>query len=83
MLAAAEKEYILSSPPEDGISCVKFCPWKENLLLATSWDCTARIYDVEKNTVLKKFTLAAPVLDAAWVAANMIATAGLEGVVRV
>ncbi|KAG5461549.1 MAG: hypothetical protein BJ554DRAFT_6237 [Olpidium bornovanus] len=40
--AAAERE--LADPPEDGVSSLEFHPFDPRVLLAGSWDRTARVY---------------------------------------
>ena len=43
-------EFELDSPPNDGISCVEFCPAPASpLLLCSSWDSGLRLYDVQSN----------------------------------
>ncbi|KAF8435558.1 WD40-repeat-containing domain protein [Terfezia claveryi] len=65
----------LLSPPTDAISSVAFSPHTPNHLIASSWDTTVRLYDINKasfgsspseNPERVKFTHAAPVLDACW-----------------
>ena len=43
-------EFELEKAPEDGITCVEFCPAPGSpLLLCSSWDCCLRLYDVQSN----------------------------------
>lgn len=56
-------EFKLNSPPTDGVSAVKFCPGSSQFLLASSWDCTVRLYDVAGNFMRMKYTHSAPVMD--------------------
>ena len=43
-------EFELEQPPEDGITCVEFCPSPASpFLLCSSWDCGVRLYDVQHN----------------------------------
>ena len=53
----------LSNCPTDGISAVKFAPTTAQFLLASSWDCTVRLYDVVENTQRFKYSHPTPVLD--------------------
>lgn len=56
-------EFKLNSCPTDGISAVKFAPNTSQFLLASSWDCTVRLYDITENTQRFKYSHSAPVLD--------------------
>jgi WD40 repeat protein len=50
-IVAAPNEYRLLSPPNDGISHMQFSPSTDSkLLIASSWDCTVRVYDVGTST---------------------------------
>jgi cell cycle arrest protein BUB3 len=55
------QEYEILSPPTDGISTVKFAP-NENLLLASSWDTSVRLYDPIRNEPRAKYNHKASVL---------------------
>lgn len=56
-------EFKLNSCPNDGISAVKFAPTTSQFLLASSWDCTVRLYDITENTQRFKYSHSTPVLD--------------------
>ena len=43
-----KNDYTLTSPPEDGISDLKFSPQSEHLAVA-SWDKKVRIYEINAN----------------------------------
>lgn len=43
-----KNDYTLASPPEDGISDLKFSPQSEHLAVA-SWDKKVRIYEINAN----------------------------------
>jgi len=45
----SDHETVLTAPPGDGISCLHFSPCSNSLLLVSSWDETARLYDVSQN----------------------------------
>ena len=48
-------EFELEQPPEDGISCVEFCPSPASpFLLCSSWDCGLRLYNVQHNHLKAK-----------------------------
>jgi len=53
----------LNSPPEDGISAVKFAPNSSQFLLVSAWDCSVRLYDVNDNFMRIKYMHSTPVLD--------------------
>ncbi|KZV76557.1 WD40 repeat-like protein [Peniophora sp. CONT] len=57
---------ILTSPPTDSISNVKFAPSNPNGLLVSSWDSTVRLYDVAANEQRAKFDLRAAQLSNAF-----------------
>lgn len=59
-------EFHLQAPPGDAISSVRFAPSSPSSLLVTSWDSTARLYDVATNTCRTTFSFQAPVLCSAF-----------------
>ena len=59
----SHSEFKLTSPPDDGITAVKFCPGSSQFLLASSWDTTVRLYDVTTNVLRIKYPHAGAVLD--------------------
>jgi len=60
-----QAQFELSQPPADGISSVNFANGNDTLL-ATSWDGSARLYDVNRNAMLIKFDQKKPMLDGAF-----------------
>ena len=44
------KQVALENPPKDGISALSFAPSSSNLLLVSSWDKTARLYQTHTHT---------------------------------
>lgn len=56
-------EFALNTPPNDGITAVKFSPLSSQFLLASSWDSTVRLYDVQNNTQRIKYQHGGAVLD--------------------
>ncbi|ORY89971.1 WD40-repeat-containing domain protein [Syncephalastrum racemosum] len=70
--------YELNDAPSDGISSVKFSPFTENHLLASSWDSTVRLYDVEENALKKKFDHKAAVLDVCFGGADHAYSGGID-----
>jgi len=62
-MTESRTEFKLKTPPEDGISSVKFGPNSAQFLLVSSWDSTVRLYDVLTNSMRLKYTHDRPVLD--------------------
>ncbi|TFJ85142.1 hypothetical protein NSK_003565 [Nannochloropsis salina CCMP1776] len=56
-------ERLLDNPPQDGISSLAFSPSSSNLLLVSSWDKTARLYDTSSNVAKGVWQNHAAVLD--------------------
>eukprot|EP00039_Didymoeca_costata_P001289 m.51271 g.51271 ORF g.51271 m.51271 type:complete len:324 (-) comp10723_c0_seq1:1255-2226(-) len=56
-------EFELVSPPEDGISALQFSPGPANVLMASSWDQTIRLYDIASNVLRSQMHAGAPALD--------------------
>ncbi|KAJ1917137.1 mitotic spindle checkpoint protein Bub3 [Tieghemiomyces parasiticus] len=77
-------EYTLPDAPSDGISTVRFSPTEPGRLLATSWDTTLRLYDVERPALLGKYETSAAVLDACYMGSNpkRVFSVGLDPAVR-
>jgi cell cycle arrest protein BUB3 len=61
----AGSERPLENPPQDGISSLAFSPSSSNLLLVSSWDKTARLYDGTSNVAKGIWRNHAAVLDCA------------------
>ncbi|KAJ1543725.1 mitotic spindle checkpoint protein Bub3, partial [Cladochytrium tenue] len=72
----------LFDPPVDGISSVQFSPTDPNLLLASSWDKTVRLYDVASRQVQFRYAHRAAVLDAAFVSDSLLCSGGLDRAVK-
>jgi cell cycle arrest protein BUB3 len=70
-------ETVLQQPPSDGISSVKFS-YSSNLLLATAWDSSVRLYDAEKNVLRGQFDGGAAVLDGCFADDNTGFAGGLD-----
>ncbi|KAI9312160.1 WD40-repeat-containing domain protein [Dichotomocladium elegans] len=68
----------IADPPRDGISSVNFCPFDARLLLATSWDTTVSLYDVELNQKRAQFDHKSAVLDACFASSNVAYSGGLD-----
>lgn len=65
------KDFEVTSPPDDSISCLAFSPaaLQQNFLIAGSWDNNVRCWEVEQSgkTVPKSMqTCGGPVLDCCW-----------------
>ncbi|CAL8092106.1 unnamed protein product [Calicophoron daubneyi] len=58
-------QYKLSSLPNDGVSAVRFQPGKAapQFLVASSWDCSVRVYDVASGSQRMIYQHSTPVLD--------------------
>lgn len=76
----ADADYELKSPPKDGISSVHFGPSEvSNSLLVTSWDGSARLYDVKDNILEEQLSTGAPLLDGCWGQPGQVWVGGLSG----
>lgn len=65
------KDFEVTSPPDDSVSCLSFSPatMQKNFLIAGSWDNNVRCWEVESTgkTVPKSMqTCGGPVLDVCW-----------------
>ncbi|KAJ9090384.1 hypothetical protein DSO57_1003118 [Entomophthora muscae] len=69
----------LKRPPTDGISSVTFPENNDKLLMATSWDKHAYIYDVENNELITSFNLYSPLLDGCFENAAIGYIGGADG----
>ncbi|XP_013772382.1 mitotic checkpoint protein BUB3-like [Limulus polyphemus] len=76
-------EYKLENPPTDCVSSVKFGPNSNQFLLASSWDCSVRLYDVISNTMRLKYNHSGPVLDCCFQDAVHAWSGGLDCQVKV
>jgi WD40 repeat protein len=74
-MASVVKEVELNEPPADGISSLVFSP-SGHLLLASSWDCSVRVYDTNTNALSHKSFAKAPVLDACFGGVNSTVFSG-------
>lgn len=59
-------EFKLAEPPSDCIQSVKFGPSNSQFLLAASWDCHVRLYDIYKNKLKTQYKHSSPVFDCAF-----------------
>lgn len=75
-------EFKLKSPPEDGISSVKFGPNSSQFLLVSSWDKTVRLYDVVANNMRLKYSHSSAVLDACFQDAVHSYSGGLDSTLK-
>lgn len=65
------KDFDVVSPPDDSISSLAFSPAsiQQNFLVAGSWDCNVRCWEVEQSgkTVPKSLqSMTEPILDVCW-----------------
>lgn len=63
-------EFKLNNAPGDGISSVKFGPGSSQFLLASSWDRSVRLYDVQANNMRLKYAHNGAVLDCCFYVSN-------------
>lgn len=75
-------EHKLANAPTDCIQSVKFGQTDNHHLLAASWDCTVRLYDVGANELRAQYTHDAPVLDASFQGNNNCWSAGADHKVK-
>ncbi|KAL0227494.1 hypothetical protein RCL1_003638 [Eukaryota sp. TZLM3-RCL] len=68
----------VASPPADSISNIRFSPTDPNILLASSWDCSVRLYNVDNNSIVSHYTHHGAVLDACFGSSGIIASGGLD-----
>lgn len=55
MMSNNTNEFEISESPRDGISAVKFGPFSDTLLLASSWDGTLYLYDAMEGKAKARF----------------------------
>ncbi|KAI0261891.1 WD40 repeat-like protein [Gloeopeniophorella convolvens] len=72
----------LKGAPFDSISSLQFSPTSSNLLLASAWDSTVRLYDVTANEEKTKFDHRAAVLSAIFSDASHAFSGGLDASLR-
>ncbi|PSC76632.1 mitotic checkpoint [Micractinium conductrix] len=71
----------LADPPTDGITSLNFYE-DSSMLLASSWDGTARVYETAEGALRGTFAAGAPLLDAAFENEGAVYTAGLNHAVK-
>ena len=71
----------LVSPPTDGVSALQFSPYSD-LLVASSWDRTVRLYDGALNQARGSIEHQAPVLCVCLQDDNNGFSGGLDGQVK-
>ncbi|KAK9814607.1 hypothetical protein WJX72_008544 [[Myrmecia] bisecta] len=71
----------LDNPPADGVTALRFST-NSDLLLASSWDGMARLYDPLRNSLRGSYSHQAPVLDTCFQDDSIIYTAGLDCLVK-
>jgi cell cycle arrest protein BUB3 len=73
-------QYSLNDPPEDGITKVLFGQKQKikDILLVTSWDGNVRLYDTDKNSLLRKIDMESPILDCCFVNDTHYFTSGVD-----
>ncbi|PSN38337.1 Mitotic checkpoint protein BUB3 [Blattella germanica] len=81
-MTESRTEFKLKTPPEDGISSVKFGPNSAQFLLVSSWDNTVRLYDVITNSMRLKYSHDRPVLDVCFQDAVHSYSGGLDNTLK-
>lgn len=79
-----ENDIELPSPPTDGITALKYChdddPLASDLLLATSWDASVRLYTTSRSPQCRQqIHLHSPLLDGIFVSYDGVVTGALDG----
>lgn len=75
-------EFKLKSPPDDGISSVKFGPNSSQFLLVSSWDNTVSLHDIHANNLRIKYSHDRPVLDVCFQDAVHSFSGGLDNTLK-
>ena len=60
--ATTKTQFELNKPPEDGITSLNFAPDSNKYLLASSWDTSVSLYDIEINERIHYYKHETPVL---------------------
>ncbi|KAI7901660.1 mitotic checkpoint protein BUB3-like protein [Cokeromyces recurvatus] len=72
----------LRDPPRDGITNICFHPEDPNILLASSWDKTLRVYNIEQNELIKVFNTDSVILDCCFGSNDTVYFGGLDKKVK-
>lgn len=75
-------EFTLSNPPADCIQSVKFGQIDNQHILAASWDCSVRLYDVKANQPIVQYNHDGPVFDAVFQGNNYCWSGGADKKVK-
>lgn len=75
---ARKTEIQIQYAPSDVISALKFEPTNNQFLIASSWDCSVRLYDTVNNNMRQKYLHNSPVLDVAFQDSTHTASGGLD-----
>ncbi|KAH9979138.1 WD40 repeat-like protein [Russula compacta] len=78
----ADPQQEINGPPFDSISSLQFSPASSNLLLASAWDSTVRLYDIAANEEKTKFDHRAAVLSSVFSDASHAYSGGLDASLR-
>eukprot|EP01112_Ceratiomyxa_fruticulosa_P016436 TRINITY_DN4967_c0_g1_i1.p1 TRINITY_DN4967_c0_g1~~TRINITY_DN4967_c0_g1_i1.p1 ORF type:complete len:349 (-),score=60.61 TRINITY_DN4967_c0_g1_i1:56-1102(-) len=78
-MAQVGSEIELANPPTDGVSSLCFGVGPSPLLLATSWDCTSSLYNVNDNTLRARFEHDRPILCGVFPDRNRFYVGSLDG----
>lgn len=72
-------EYELDNHPEDSVTRIRFHPKDKNLLIASSWDGSMRLYDLKNNQMRGIYQNEEAVLDTTFVGSNGTSVVGGTG----
>ncbi|CAF3912038.1 unnamed protein product, partial [Rotaria magnacalcarata] len=76
-------EHHLLNSPTDGITAVHFSPNNQSqFLIASSWDCGVRLYDVNQHTFRQMYKHAGPVLDCCFADSSRTFSGGLDRILK-
>ncbi|KAI7864854.1 mitotic checkpoint protein [Spinellus fusiger] len=70
-------QYEITDSPSDGIASLAFHPQNSHQLLASSWDSTVRLYDVEQNRQITRIDHDGPVLEACFGGGSVVYSGGV------
>lgn len=82
-MGTESKEFNLQDPPSDGISQVAFSKQSSNLLAASSWDKTLRLYDTSRNIPLSVEKKEGAALCCCFPSDNLVFSGGLDTSIEV
>lgn len=79
---ADSSETKLKSPPDDGITSVRFSPSSAPYLIVSSWDSSVRLYDCVGNSQRLRYNHERAVMDVCFLEAMRSVSGSLDGVLK-